>query len=117
MAFWHVGGCYGNDAAFLHFLDCVGVWFPLDSSRRTLGVARWPDETIDLTSKEYNLLVLLTSHPNWVFKREALLQQIWGDGYEGFDCTIGCHMMRLRKKLGVLGEKINEQQASADKRD
>lgn len=64
-------------------------------------------QEIDLTPKEYDLLVLLASHPNWVFKREVLLQQVWGDSYEGFDRTIDNHMMRLRKKLGPVGEKID----------
>jgi DNA-binding response OmpR family regulator len=61
---------------------------------------------IDLTPKEYDLLILLTSHPGWVFKREVLLQQVWGDSYEGFDRTIDNHITRLRKKLGMMGEKI-----------
>jgi len=62
---------------------------------------------IDLTPKEYDLLVLLASHPGWVFKREVLLQQVWGDSYEGFDRTIDNHVTRLRKKLGPVGEKID----------
>jgi DNA-binding response OmpR family regulator len=62
---------------------------------------------IDLTPREYDLLVLLASHPSWVFKREVLLQQVWGDSYEGFDRTIDNHITRLRKKLGPLGEKID----------
>ena len=61
---------------------------------------------IDLTPKEYDLLVLLASHPGWVFKREILLLQVWGDDYEGFDRTIDNHITRLRKKLGPVGEKI-----------
>jgi DNA-binding response OmpR family regulator len=64
-------------------------------------------QEIDLTPKEYDLLVLLASHPGWVFKREVLLQQVWGDSYEGFDRTIDNHITRLRKKLGQLGEKID----------
>lgn len=64
-------------------------------------------QAIDLTPKEYELLVLLASHPGWVFKREVLLQQVWGDSYEGFDRTIDNHITRLRKKLGSLGEKID----------
>lgn len=63
-------------------------------------------QAIDLTPKEYDLLALLASHPGWVFKREVLLQQVWGDSYEGFDRTIDNHVTRLRKKLGPLGEKI-----------
>ena len=64
-------------------------------------------QEIDLTPKEYDLLLLLTSHPGWVFKREVLLQQVWGDSYDGFDRTIDNHVTRLRKKLGPLGEKID----------
>lgn len=68
---------------------------------------RLNEQEIDLTPKEYNLLVLLASHPNWVFKREILLQQVWGDSYEGFDRTIDNHVTRLRKKVGNLGDKID----------
>ena len=64
------------------------------------------EQEIDLTPKEYDLLVLLVSHPNWVFKREVLLQQVWGDSYEGFDRTIDNHVTRLRRKLGQVGDKI-----------
>lgn len=69
-------------------------------------LVRIAGQAIDLTPKEYDLLMLLTSHPGWVFKREVLLQQIWGDSYEGFDRTIDNHVTRLRKKLGVVGENI-----------
>jgi DNA-binding response OmpR family regulator len=62
---------------------------------------------LDLTPKEYDLLVLLASHPGWVFKREVLIQQIWGYDYGGFDRTIDNHVTRLRKKLGPMGEKID----------
>lgn len=68
---------------------------------------RLDGKEIDLTPKEYDLLVLLVSHPGWVFKREILLQQIWGDDYIGFDRTIDNHITRLRKKLGEFGEKID----------
>lgn len=61
---------------------------------------------IDLTPKEYELLVLLASHPGRAFSREFLLQQLWGYDYDGFDRTVDTHITRLRKKLGALGEKI-----------
>ena len=61
---------------------------------------------LDLTPKEYELVVLLTSHPGRAFSREFLLQQIWGYDYDGFDRTVDTHITRLRKKLGSLGEKI-----------
>jgi DNA-binding response OmpR family regulator len=69
--------------------------------------ARLDGQEIDLTPKEFDLLLLLASHPGWVFKREVLLQQIWGDNYDGFDRTIDNHVTRLRKKLGPMGEKID----------
>ena len=69
-------------------------------------LVRLEGQEVDLTPKEYDLLMLLASHPGWVFKREVLLQQVWGDSYDGFDRTIDNHVTRLRKKLGALGEKI-----------
>lgn len=61
---------------------------------------------MDLTPKEYEMLLLFASHPGRAFSREFLLQTIWGYDYDGFDRTVDTHMTRLRKKLGPLGEKI-----------
>lgn len=61
---------------------------------------------IDLTPKEYDLIVLLATNPGRAFSREFLLQQLWGYDYDGFDRTVDTHITRLRKKLGSLGEKI-----------
>jgi len=61
---------------------------------------------LDLTPKEYELLVLLASHPGRAFSREFLLQHLWGYDYDGFDRTVDTHMTRLRKKLGTVSEKI-----------
>ena len=61
---------------------------------------------LDLTPKEYELLLLLASHPGRAFSREFLLQHLRGYDYDGFDRTVDTHMTRLRKKLGTVGEKI-----------
>jgi DNA-binding response OmpR family regulator len=61
---------------------------------------------LDLTPKEYELLLLLASHPGRAFSREFLLQQLWGYDYDGFDRTVDTHITRQRKKLGTPGEKI-----------
>src|SRR5205807_4999944 len=61
---------------------------------------------LDLTPKEYELLLLLASHPGRAFSREFLLQHLWGYDYDGIDRTVDAHITRLRKKLGTLGEKI-----------
>lgn len=61
-------------------------------------------EVIDITPKEYELLLYLNSHPNKVFTREILLEQIWGYEYMGDTRTIDTHVQRLRKKLGLYDE-------------
>ncbi|GLV58024.1 DNA-binding response regulator [Dictyobacter sp. S3.2.2.5] len=61
---------------------------------------------LDLTPREYDLLVLLSKNPGRAFSREFLLQELWGYDYDGFDRTVDTHITRLRKKLGPLGEKI-----------
>ena len=61
---------------------------------------------LDLTPKEYELLLLLATHPGRAFSREFLLQRLWGYDYDGFDRTVDTHITRLRKKLGAPGEKI-----------
>ena len=76
----------------------------IDITQRSV---RLNGQVIELTPKEYDLLVLLASHPGWVFKREVILQEIWGGDYEGFDRTIDNHIARLRRKLGDLGERID----------
>jgi DNA-binding response OmpR family regulator len=72
----------------------------------TARTAQLAGQEIDLTPREYDLVVLLTSHPGRAFSREFLLQQLWGYDYDGFDRTVDTHITRLRKKLGPLGEKI-----------
>ena len=63
-------------------------------------------EEVSLTRKEFDLLVLLASHPGRAFSRDFLLERLWGDEYAGFDRTVDSHIVRLRRKLGPLGEKI-----------
>jgi DNA-binding response OmpR family regulator len=64
------------------------------------------DAALDLTPKEFDLLVLLAGHPGRAFSREFLVEHLWGYNYDGFDRTVDTHIVRLRKKLGPLGEKI-----------
>jgi len=55
---------------------------------------------MDLTPKEFELLVFLLEHPGQVFTRATLLEQIWGYDFEGDTRTVDIHIQRLRKKLG-----------------
>jgi len=57
------------------------------------------DELIELTSKEYDLLVLFFSNPGKAYSREELLNIVWGYSYEGYSHTVNSHINRLRSKI------------------
>jgi DNA-binding response OmpR family regulator len=54
---------------------------------------------INLTAKEFDLLILLASNPGKVFTREELLEIIWGYEYFGDLRTVDVHVRRLREKI------------------
>jgi DNA-binding response OmpR family regulator len=54
---------------------------------------------VQLTPKEFDLLVLLARSPGRVFDREALLKQVWDYDYMGTSRTVDMHIQRLRRKL------------------
>ncbi|MGG6310413.1 response regulator transcription factor [Paenibacillus macerans] len=55
---------------------------------------------IELTPKEFDLLALMARHPERVFSRETLLEQVWDIDFAGGTRTVDMHVQRLRKKLG-----------------
>jgi DNA-binding response OmpR family regulator len=55
---------------------------------------------IVLPPKEMEILYFLASHPNQVFTRQQLLDQIWGLDFEGDPRTVDVHIKRIREKLG-----------------
>lgn len=61
---------------------------------------------VTLTLKEFELLRLFLSEPGRVFKREQLLEKIWGTDYIGESRTVDVHIATLRTKLGVTGDYI-----------
>jgi DNA-binding response OmpR family regulator len=63
-------------------------------------------ESIDLTPKEFDLLALLVQNAGRAFARDYLLEKVWGYDYAGFDRTVDTHVLRLRKKLGEFGDRI-----------
>jgi len=68
----------------------------IDLTGRTVTVGGQP---VELTPKEFDLLVLLASHPGRVFGRETLLERVWGYDYLGDSRTVDVHIQRLRRKL------------------
>ena len=56
-------------------------------------------KTLDVPPKELELLYFLASHPNRVFTREQLLEEVWDFDYYGDSRTVDVHVKRLREKL------------------
>ncbi len=57
------------------------------------------DKSYDIPPKELELLYFLASHPNRVFTREQLLEDVWGFDYYGDSRTVDVHVKRLREKM------------------
>lgn len=60
---------------------------------------------LDTPPKELELLFHLASHPNTVFNRDKLLDEVWGFEYYGGSRTIDVHIKRLREKLDGISPK------------
>ena len=58
------------------------------------------DKSISLPRKEFELLHLLASKPDKVFKREKIMEKVWGEQVFVGDRTIDVHIRKLRKKIG-----------------
>lgn len=93
----------------------------LDADRQGgQGILRWHEvemdpqgysatlggESLDLTRTEFDLLRLFVSNPGRTFSRSYLCETVWGQPYLDGDRSVDNAMLRLRKKLGQLGEAI-----------
>ena len=63
-------------------------------------------DLVELTPKEFDLLVFFLKHPRQVFTRSALLDQIWGYDYLGDTRTVDIHIQRLRRKADLSGQLV-----------
>ena len=61
---------------------------------------------LDLSAKEFALLRVLAADPTRVFTKAELLRAIWGQRTVGTTRTLDSHACRLRRKLGVGGERF-----------
>lgn len=68
----------------------------IDPIRRTVMV---DGQNIVLTAREFDLLWLFARHPQQVFTREQLLNQVWGYEFYGDESTVTVHIRRLREKI------------------
>lgn len=64
------------------------------------------EKNVNLTYKEYQLLLLLMQNKGFVFSREKLLNKIWGYDFDGENRTVDVHIRTLRTKLGECGNMI-----------
>lgn len=64
------------------------------------------DKKVELTHKEFEMLRIFMTHPNIVFSRDRLMNDIWGTDYIGESRTVDMHIKTLRKKLGNYGGQI-----------
>jgi len=56
-------------------------------------------KTVDLTAKEFDLLLHFARHAGRVFSRAQLLDKVWGYGHDGYEHTVNSHINRLRSKI------------------
>lgn len=85
---------YGESSAEEDIL-AIGAYVIEENKR----LARLKDEEIDLTSREFDLLLLFAKHPGQAFSRQQIIDRIWGDDYIGTDRVVDDLVRRLRRKM------------------
>lgn len=75
----------------------------IDPDKRTVVLY---GRSVELTPKEFDILLLLASFPNKVFSAENIFQQVWGEAYYESGNTVMVHIRTLRKKLGEDKNKL-----------
>lgn len=77
------------------FFNYLGI--KVDLKGRVLYI---DNEEINITPKEFDLLVFFINNPNTAITREQILNKVWGYDYFGDDRTIDTHIKILRNKMG-----------------
>jgi two-component system OmpR family response regulator len=65
--------------------------------------ARWDEVLVAVTVTEFQLLLLLASHPSQVFTRDIIIDRLHGPGFAITDRTIDSHIRNLRAKFAAAG--------------
>jgi DNA-binding response OmpR family regulator len=84
-----------NDTRFRSDRIHIGS-LSINASARTVAVE---GRKVDLTAREFDLLLHFATHPGRVFRRSELLDHVWGYGHEGYEHTVNSHINRLRAKI------------------
>ncbi len=75
-------------------LDFGRLKIDIDKHKVTIN-----DDRIELSPKEFELLILLAGNPGKSYNRSQLLNLIWGYDFEGYEHTVNSHINRLRRKI------------------
>jgi DNA-binding response OmpR family regulator len=70
----------------------------IDRGRRSVTLN---GRSVELTAKEFDLLLYFAGHPGRVFTRSQLLDAVWGYSHDGYEHTVNSHINRLRAKIEV----------------
>lgn len=89
---------YNKDDHLLTYYDIV-----VDTSVHS---CRQNDNNVNLTPKEFELLVFFIKHTDVAISRTQLLSAIWGYEFEGESRTVDIHIQQLRKKLNLKSKLV-----------
>ena len=81
----------GSDQILLRYNDLV-----VDLAKREVTLKERP---IDLTRTEFDLLAVFARHPGRAYRRQEILDLVWGKDYTGYSATVNTHINRLRSKI------------------
>jgi DNA-binding response OmpR family regulator len=68
----------------------------IDTAKRSVTLN---GKAVDVTTKEFDLLLHFARNPGRVYSRAQLLDKVWGYGHEGYEHTVNSHINRLRSKI------------------
>ena len=68
----------------------------IDAEKRTVTLR---GKSVDLTAKEFDLLLQFAQHPGRAYTRSQLLDLVWGYAHAGYEHTVNSHINRLRAKI------------------
>jgi DNA-binding response OmpR family regulator len=68
----------------------------IDAEKRSVTLA---GQALDLTAKEFDLLLHFAQNPGRVYSRAQLLDRVWGYSHSGYEHTVNSHINRLRAKI------------------
>ncbi|NOY66898.1 MAG: response regulator transcription factor [Gammaproteobacteria bacterium] len=84
----------GNQESESQLIQCDGM--EINIEKRNVNIN---GEQVELTAREFDLLVHFASHPGRVYSRSQLLDLVWGYGHDGYEHTVNSHINRLRAKI------------------